>query len=61
MKWQTASEDDVMTYEVTITATSGDYSMSTTYIVDILSQHCATLTAPSHDAYRTYTVNDEED
>ena len=61
VKWSTTSEANVDTYTVTVTATSYDYSESTDFTVDILSQHCATLTAPVHDAYMTYTVNDDED
>ena len=37
MKWLTASEGNVGTYEVTVTATSGDYSEFTTFIVEVLS------------------------
>ena len=61
VKWSTTFEADVGIYVVNITATSKDYSESTNYTVDILSQHCSTLTPPVHDAYRSYTVNDDED
>ena len=35
MKWSTSSEADVSSYTVTITATSGSYTETTSYIVDI--------------------------
>ena len=61
MKWQTASEGDVGTYTVTVTATSNGLTESTSYTVNILTQFCASLTAPAHDASKSYTVNDAED
>ena len=61
MKWQTASEADVGIYIVTITATSDDLSEYTTYTVEILSENCTSLEAPTHDSSKIYIVGDAED
>ena len=61
MRWSTNDEADVGTYTVTVTATSGDLSESTTYTVEILSQYCTTLTPPPHDSSKIYVVGDSVD
>ena len=61
MKWSTSSEADVSSYTVTITATSGSLTETTSYTVDIQSALCTSMTAPSHSVSMTYTVGDAED
>ena len=61
MKWSTSDEADVATYTVTVTATSGSLTETTSYTVDIQSALCSSMASPSHDASKTYTVQDPED
>ena len=56
MKWYTTSESDVGFYTITVTATSGSLTKSTTYSVEILSQYCSSLTPTAHEEYKTYIV-----
>ena len=61
MKWQTSSEGDVGAYTVRVTATSNDISEFVEYSVEVQSQYCSDLVAPTHDASKSYTVNAAED
>ena len=61
MRWATSDEAHVGLYTVSVTATSGSLSQTTTYFVEIESASCSSLVAPAHDATKTYTVTGSED